>query len=330
MKLTATTSNNSINNINNNFKRYVGTTRGSVVAVNPTRQELAELTGRNAEDLKEPVYTREIEIEGKKYQIGKVVFYMTIDTPDGPITTHADFEVRKQCWKSKSEKLYVIDEFGRTTWVTMDEFKKKEIPTFAKNGMKADISANYRECYRGEDGLVNFLKQWLNIIPTRRYDKETSKWVPTKAFIETPEKCQCSLDVKDLEKIYAGKAAELFKSFVGEFITNKVFVCAALDVTSDGKMYQKIFTDCFGGMSDGKTTTRSIMKFDQEQKDAGKVRMIVDPAEIHYFMPAASPAPAAAPTANPFAAGVPNTVMKETPKPAPVQEAQSFADDLPF
>ena len=217
-------------------KLYKGIGAINVVAVNPNKEKLQEITGR--EITEEPVYTGTLE-DGKKY--ARVTFYVKTDETakinNGiNVNTNISFMITDApVTGSSTGKIKVIDKYARTAWVTKDEFNSKSIPVYS-NG-PARISKDYRPLYQGEENLINFLIAWLNVPSPEIYDNTTG------SYKENPkiEDCEISLDMK---KILTGNVSEIADIIPAAF--NYTVKCVfGVRTTSEGKQYQEIFNRMF-------------------------------------------------------------------------------------
>lgn len=228
----------------NEIKRYIGVGSFKIAGVCPTKAELEGIYGRPQE--KDPVYLSEVEIEvegGNKVNVpqARIDFLLKLDE-----TKHVDpatgnvmkLTARKSYYITKSyrynrerTKLQVIDEYGRTAWVTEAQLAAHEIPTY-KNG-PANISANYRAAYVGEENLTNFLKAFLGIGNVMRYIREENKWV----MKDDPSKYEARLE--NIEACFTGDFNEI-KRAVALQASNNVKMLVGVK-TADGKMYADLY-----------------------------------------------------------------------------------------
>lgn len=226
------------------IKRYIGVGSFKIAGVCPTKAELETIYGRPQE--KDPVYLSEVEIEvegGNKVKVpqARIDFLLKLDE-----TKHVDpatgnpmkLTARKSYYITKAyrynrerTKLQVIDEYGRTAWVTEDQLAAHEIPTY-KNG-PANISANYRAAFIGEENLTNFLKAFLGIGNVMRYIKEENKWV----MKDDPSKYEARLE--NLEACFTGNFDEI-KRAIALQANNNVKMLVGVK-TADGKMYADLY-----------------------------------------------------------------------------------------
>ena len=151
------------------IKRYVGIAPVQIVAINPTKKELETIYNTTIE--KEPEYLGGVERDGKNIPYVRIDFIVRTnpDKSNGiEMTTKTSFFIRKMFMTNKDNtKVKVVDKYGRTAWVTQDEFKNKLVPQYA-NG-PARIDNNYRALYAGEEELLAFIKNYLGINDVDEY-----------------------------------------------------------------------------------------------------------------------------------------------------------------
>ena len=239
------------------YKRYIGVAPVFINAVNPTKKELEGFYNTTIDN--EPKYLGEVEVNDKKIPNVRIDFIVTTDeTVVGTaLRTKISFFIRNEYRYNRDRtKVQVIDKYGRTAWVTIEQAKNHEIPTYS-NG-PANLDKDYRPLYYGEEQLTEFIRAYLGILPVMKYVDNT--WV----MREHPEEYEIRLD----------KIANYFKndfSELKEIITyqpnNKVKVLFGVRTTDDNKMYQTVFTDMF--LKNSNSDYSKLAKAVQERKDAG-------------------------------------------------------------
>lgn len=223
--------------VEGSFKMYKGMAAFNIVAVNPTKAELEALTGRELEN--EPEYVGKTD-EGKE-QV-RVVFYGKT-TPDAKLNNGIEMLIPISFMLTKdyrvgqtSGKYQIIDKFGRTAWATKEEVQSKAIPQYTSG--PANISADYRLAWQGEEFLTDFLIQWLNIPGPAVYKDKV--WV----MKENTDGSEVSLDmaalfkgdVKELKELVTLAAAYIVKGAVG---------IRTVDNENGTRQYQAVFTRKF-------------------------------------------------------------------------------------
>lgn len=223
--------------VEGSFKMYKGMAAFNIVAVNPTKAELEALTGREIEN--DPEYVGKTD-EGKE-QV-RVVFYGKT-APDAKLNNGIEMLIPISFMLTKdyrvgqtSGKYQIIDKFGRTAWATKEEVQSKSIPQYSSG--PANISADYRLAWQGEEFLIDFLIQWLNIPGPAVYKDKV--WV----MKENTDDSEVSLDmaalfkgdVKELKELVTLAAAYIVKGAVG---------IRTVDNENGTRQYQAVFTRKF-------------------------------------------------------------------------------------
>lgn len=287
--------------VEGSFKMYKGVAAFNIVAVNPTKAELEALTGREIEN--DPEYVGKTD-EGKE-QV-RVVFYAKT-APEAKLNNGIELLVPISFMLTKdykvgqnSGKYQIIDKFGRTAWATKEEVQSKSIPQYSSG--PANISADYRLAWQGEEFLVDFLIQWLNIPGPAVYKDKV--WV----MKENTNDSEVSLDmaalfkgnVKELKELVTLAAAYIVKGAVG---------IRTVDNENGTRQYQAVFTRKFAknAVTDYSKIDAAITEF-QNAGGAPGTEFSTQPlhenvVEATTFTPAADNDPlgaATAPTATPW------------------------------
>lgn len=244
----------------NAVKRYIGVAPVFVLAVNPSKSELEKLYNTQLEN--DPEYLSEVEVGEDKHKVQNVRLDFIVKTDAekcGGIefTTKASFFIRNEYRYNKDQtKVQVIDKYGRTAWVTIEQAKAHEIPVY-KNG-PANIDKDYRPAYHGEEELTKFIKAYLGISNVMKYVNNT--WV----MVDNPEDCEARLE--DIAEYFKGNFKEL-RDVIALQPNNKVKILFGVKTTDDNKQYQAIYNQMFL-----KNVTTDYSKLDenlQERKAAG-------------------------------------------------------------
>lgn len=219
------------NSVEISFKKYIGVGKFSVVAVNPTKEEYKTLLNKEVNE--EPVYVGTYkDQEGKEYPQLRLTFWLKNDLIEDVIPM--SIFLVKQPMISQAKKCKVIDKYARTAWVTAEEFKNKQVPQYS-NG-PARIS-DYRQCCRGEEEVVTFIKKLLSIPNIDVYDNTLGKYVDNP----NPEDCVCSFD--NLDSLFKGDVSEI-KSAIALAPNNTIKILLGVKV-NEGKEYQDFYTKEF-------------------------------------------------------------------------------------
>lgn len=239
-------------------KRYIGVAPVTVAAVNPSKEELEKIYNTTLD--KAPEYIGTQDIEGKKVPYARIDFIVkTVAEKCGGIdmTTKVSYFIRKEYrFNREHTKIQVIDKYGRTAWVTKEQSEKHEIPQYA-NG-PANLDADYRPVYNGEEDLTNFIKTYLSIPNVQKY--VDGKWV----MVDNPADCEARLGEAD--KLFDGSFKEI-KDIMSYQPNNKVKVLFGVRTTDDGKQYQTAYTQKV--LSNGTSDYSRLDADVKERKNAG-------------------------------------------------------------
>ena len=222
----------------NVVKRYIGVAPVFVFSVNPNKEELEKLYNTQLENA--PEYLSEIEVGEDRHKVPNARIDFIVKTNAEKcngidFTTKVSFFIRKEARVNREgSKVQVIDKYGRTAWVTKEQYKNKEIPVYA-NG-PANIDKDYRACFHGEEELTNFIKAYLNIPNVMKYID--GKWI----MCDNPSDCEARLE--HIEDYFKGNFNELREAIALQ-PTNKVKVLFGVKTTDDNKQYQAIYTQMF-------------------------------------------------------------------------------------
>ena len=216
------------------YKRYIGVGAAFVKAVNPNKKEMEALYGREQEN--EPEYVGTVERDGKDIPNVRISFITNPDPEkygEGIFIPHTYFLRREYRYNSDKTKVQVIDKYGRTAWVTIEQAKNHEIPMYS-NG-PANLDKDYRPAFVGEEELTQFLINYLNIPNVMKYDRANNKWY----LVDNPQDSECRLD--EIEKYFKGDFTEL-RSAIALQPTNKVKILYGVRTSDDNKQYQTTYT----------------------------------------------------------------------------------------
>ena len=215
------------------IKRYVGIAPVQIVAINPTKAELEKIYNTTLE--KEPEYLGSMERDGKNVPHIRIDFLVKTNpdkSNDIDMTTKVSYFVRKAFMTNRDNtKVKVIDKYGRTAWVTQDEFKNRLVPQYA-NG-PARIDNNYRALYMGEEELLGFVKNYLGINDVDEY--VDGVW----RMRANPQDYEAGFN--DIEKWFGGDISEI-KNAISMMPNNYIKVLFGVRHTDEGREYQDVFT----------------------------------------------------------------------------------------
>lgn len=221
------------------IKRYIGVAPVFVLAVNPSKTKLEKLYGITLE--KDPIYIGEsiTEVNGVKTTVPQIRIDFIVRT-DPDFSNGIDFKTKISFFLNKEYKLnkdktkvQVINKYGETTWLTIENAKNKVIP----ENLKWFDAESFRPAYVGEDNLVSFIRTYL-CIPNKSY-RDSNGVVHT---IENKDDAVAQLE--HIDSYFNGDVSEL-----EEVLTlqpkNKIKVMFGVKTADDNKLYQTIYTQKF-------------------------------------------------------------------------------------
>lgn len=219
----------------NTPKYYKGVGSVYVLGVNPNKSELEKFFNREMD--KDPEYIGEQEnMNGEKVATSRIDFIIKTDPEkcnNIEYTGKYSIFLRNEYMFNRDKtKVKVIDKYGRTAWVTVEQCKNHEIPIYS-NGNPANIDKNYRPCYTGEEELVKFLIAYLNIPNVMKYIN--GEWV----MVDNASDCEAGLE--KINDYFKGNFKEL-KDIIALQPNNKLKICFGVRTTDDNKQYQAFFT----------------------------------------------------------------------------------------
>lgn len=272
------------------IKRYIGVGSSYILGINPSKEELEKIYDRTIEN--DPTYTGTQESNGVQVPYIRLDFITSVD-PDvnGGIQLKSKlvFFLRKEARYNRDRtKVQVIDKYGRTCWVDVNDAKNHVIPQYS-NG-PANIDKDYRPAYVGEEDLTNFLKAYLCIDNVMDYKNGT--WV----MKENPSDYECRLE--HIADYFSGNISEL-KSAIALMPKNKVKLLYGVRTNDEGKQYQSIYTQMI--LRNGSSNYDRLAKDVAERKEAGAYPTTeFEVCELKEYTVAASNL-SAAPSEDPFA-----------------------------
>ena len=190
------------------FKRYTGVGSVFVKGINPNKEELEKFFGREIENA--PEYNTNTEMQGENVQQARIDFLVEAspdkyeDRAGNPVElkTRLTFFLRKIYRTSREGKVQVIDKYGRTAWATSEEVRNKQIPMYS-NGKPANLDADYRPAYSGEEDLVKFLIAYLGIPNCQTYNRDTKEW----KYLPADQLADCEARLSRIEDYFKGMLA---------------------------------------------------------------------------------------------------------------------------
>lgn len=241
------------------IKRYIGVGSSYILGVNPSKEELEKIYGRTIDN--EPQYTGTQESNGVQVPYIRLDFITAVDpevTNGIDMKSKLVFFLRKEArYNRDKSKVQVIDKYGRTCWVGVEDAKNHVIPQYS-NG-PANIDKDYRPAYVGEEDLTNFLKAYLCIDNVMEYINGT--WTLKTGNLSDYE---CRLE--HVADYFSGNVSEI-KGAIAMMPKNKVKLLYGVRTTEEGKQYQSIYTQMV--LRNGSSNYDKLAKDVAERKEAG-------------------------------------------------------------
>lgn len=218
----------------NEIKRYIGVAPVYVLAVNPSKSELEKLYQRELEN--EPEYVSQNEIEGTKYPQVRLDFIIKSDVEKTGIETVnkvAFFLTNKERTNKDGSKVQVINKYGETTWLSVEDAKTGNIP----ENLNWFDASDMRPAYMGEQELTEFIKTYLNI-PNKSYKRRDG------VIVELPNLADAEARLDDIDNYFKGNVSEL-TSVIKLQPKNKIKCMFGVKTTDTNKQYQAVYNQKF-------------------------------------------------------------------------------------
>lgn len=216
-------------------KRYIGVAPVFVLAVNPNKEELEKLYNTELENA--PEYISETEIEGKKVPQVRMDFIVRTDPAKSngiELTSKvAIFLSKEYRYNRDKSKVQVINKYGETTWLPIENAKSGVIP----ENLSWFEAADFRPAFIGEEDLTNFIKAYLNI-PNKSYRNKKGE------VVELEDKSMAEARLDNIQKYFEGDFSEM-KEILTYQPNNKIKCMFGVRTTDDNKQYQAVYTQKF-------------------------------------------------------------------------------------
>lgn len=225
------------------INRYMGLANLSIIAINPTAEEMQKLLGM--EELpKEPQY-KDIELKDDSSTDGKRLAnkvrlvlrgknQVKIDTTfqEETITAMHDIFVSQRPVVSSTGKPKILNGLGVDTWQDLDTLRANErMKWFTKN----------EPLYQAREGEVELLKIF-------------------REYLNLSSKDECRFE--DFNKIANGDVSEL-KKYISKWSGNAATFLLGVKEVED-KEYQTVYTKCFGRPSVKSTPDKFVKALSEE------------------------------------------------------------------
>ena len=232
-----------------------------MLAVNPDKETLEKLYNTTIND--GPSYLSEVEVgpEGDKHTVPQVRIDFIVQTDPKKCngidmkTKIPFFITREVRYNRDRSKVQVINKYGETTWLPIENAKSGTIPS----NLNWFEPADFRPAYIGEEDLTGFLKAYLNI-PNKSYRKASGE------VVEIPNKADAEARLDKIDNYFKGDYSEL-REAISLQPKNRVKGLFGVRTTEDGKQYQAVYTQKF--LKNSVTDYSRLDAELQERKAAG-------------------------------------------------------------
>ena len=219
-------------------KRYIGVAPVYVLAVNPNKAELEKLYDTEIENTPEYLGESEVGPEGNKRTVPQVRLDFIIKTDSDKcgidMMSKVSFFLKRDArYNRDATKIQVINKYGETTWLPVENAKAGTVP----ENLSWFEPADFRPAYIGEEELTNFIKAYLNI-PNKSYRKKDGTVVDIK------DKSEAEARLDNIENYFKGDFSEL-RNVIALQPKNKVKCMFGVKTTDENKQYQAVYTQKF-------------------------------------------------------------------------------------
>ena len=215
--------------------KYTGVGTFNVLCVNPNKEELQKLYPHR-DITEEPKYL--IEKTEQKPRGARIDFYLQsiVEKNNG-----ADFIAKVSYFlydmpfqNNDKSKVQVIDAFGDTGWILIEDFKAKKLPENSRVSL-----TGIRPAFRGEEELTKFVKAFLNI-PERTFFKD-GRLELNPIIKKASDQELCYAQLENISKYFSGDFSEL-KQILKNAINIKVKLLTGVKLTADNKQYVDFYS----------------------------------------------------------------------------------------
>lgn len=270
------------------IKNYMGLTKGTIVAINPSKAEL-EAIGKKVEQ--EPEYTGTLQmkdLEGKDVNVPFVRFTLYLKSEvEGLPLFRLSYTLFKNPDISSTEKVVFIDKYGNYKYVPIsekDSFNTKENSIMVKKDgtvildgegkPRVGLFAGSRIAMRGEKELIDFIKEYLQVKDTYVWNQDKSGFCLNSKLDE----CENYISKEEIQQIFTDYTKwDTFKVIKSSIKTNKINFIVG-NKTSDNKVYNEVLNKVKG-------TNRRKLYSDKEISDLtetyGRKNVVFTTESIH-------------------------------------------------
>lgn len=213
------------------YKHYIGVAPSKVIAINPDRKKLQQMYNRNIETEPEYIHTEQ------GIQMCRMDIYMNTDTNlcDIDLMYKITLFLRNEAKMNKDlTKVQVINEYGDTTWLNVEDYKSGNYP---ESQSWFDFS-NIRTACPGEEELTQFIKTYLDI-PNKTYrDRNTGTFVPIKNVNDAKAR------IDNFDKLFKGDKS-IIQNEIDKRPGNRIKCIIGIKTDAKNRLWHDVFTKKF-------------------------------------------------------------------------------------
>jgi hypothetical protein len=203
--------------------KYTGLANLSVIGVSPSKESLEKI-GMNPD--KEQIYVTSETVNDKPLVTVRFNFILKLEVEDTPIYIQHSIFLKGKIRKSKEGKIEMIDKFGKSGYITQDQFKNKQMPYDWIDEKSA------APALEGQVELIQFMR---NLAGCQKEDETTLAQLSPGG------------DFKALFKMDGSGFSEIRKDIKAcNENENKIKFLLGVRTTDDGKVYQDVFSYALG------------------------------------------------------------------------------------
>lgn len=220
------------------FVNYVGISPVFILGVNPTKSELEAMYGRSID--KEPEYLGKTTVgsDDKAKEVEQIRLDFIVKTDPKfkdsgveVISKISFFIANSYKLNSEGTKVTVINAYGETVWIPVEDAKANKVP----DNMSWFDTTDMRPMYIGEDELTSFIKNYLGIANKSYKDSKTGEIIT----VEDLDSVKAQFSKETIANLFKGNVTDL-RDIANYQPNNKVKVMFGVR-NHEGREYQVIY-----------------------------------------------------------------------------------------
>jgi hypothetical protein len=214
-------------------KKYKGLGSFKVVAVNPTMTELSGLYPTRIFD-REPDY-KSVREDGTMGT--RVCFHLQTPFKEETINVSVSYFLFSRPMQNKDNtKVQLVNGYGQSRWVTVEEAKSKQLAELPSNQMP--FIGTWKIAHQGEADLLRFIRAYLGTPDPCLYLSDTKSWKAKDG--DALKMAEGYLEKKDLDAILAGNV-KCLREAIALMPENKVKMLMGVHNSQSGSLQQSVY-----------------------------------------------------------------------------------------